>query len=51
MFKMPSILKKEMLMYVSQSQECLLKAAWRKKKIDEVETSKEYKDTKKPERI
>ena len=37
--------------YVSQSQGRLLTAAWRRKNIDEVETSKEDKDRKKRERI
>ena len=36
---------------VIQSQERLLKSAWKRKNINEVETSKEYKDTKKRERI
>ena len=37
--------------HVSQSQERLLTGAWRRKNIDEVETSKECKDRKKRERI
>ena len=43
--------EKNINVYVSQSQERLLTAAWRKKNIDEIETSKEYKDRKKRERI
>ena len=30
--------------YISQSQERLLKAAWERKNVDEIETSKEYKE-------
>ena len=30
--------------YISQSQERLLKAAWDRKNVDEIETSKEYKE-------
>ena len=36
---------------VSHSQECLLKSTSTRQNIDEVETSKEYKDRKKRERI
>ena len=39
------------IVYVSQRQERLLKATWRRKNIDEVQISKEHKDRKKRERI
>ena len=43
--------KRNISVYVSERQERLLTAAWRRKNIDEVETSKEYKDRKRRERI
>ena len=37
--------------YISQSQERLLKAAWERKNVDEIETPKEYKERIKRKRI
>lgn len=36
--------------YISQSQECLLKAAWKRKNVDEIQTPKEYKERMKKKR-
>ena len=35
---------------ISQGQECLLKAAWKRKNIDEIETPKQYKERMKRKR-
>ena len=43
-------MKKEISMSVCQSQERLLKAAWKRKNVDEIETPKEYKERMKRKR-
>ena len=39
-----------MSQYISQSQERLFKAAWKRKNVDEIETPKEYKERMKRKR-
>ena len=42
--------KRNISVYISQSQERLLKAEWKRKNVDEIETQKEYKETMKRKR-
>ena len=51
MLKMPSILKKKSLCVCKSEPGTSIEGSMRRKNIDEVETSKEYKDRKKGERI
>ena len=49
--KMPLIIEERNInVYVCQSQERLLKAAWKRKNVKEIETPKEYKEKMKRKR-